>query len=105
MNTDEWGFPITGSKVSQVLRGHFSPEDIWELSSLDVPSGELKAPSLDVLREKLSEQGSRISTAGLCEALEGAPQVWILDIRLASDRNVVLYIEDGEIFEINLERP
>lgn len=104
MNTDEWGFPITGSKVSQVLRGHFSPEDVWELSSLDVPSGELQSPTLDALREKVSEQGYRISTAGICEALEGAPQVWILDIRLASDRNVVLYIEDGELFEMNLDR-
>lgn len=56
MNTDEWGFPITGSKVSQVLRGHFSPEDVWELSSLDVPSGELQSPTLDALREKVSDK-------------------------------------------------
>ncbi len=43
-------------------------------------------------------------TADLCEALAGAPQVWVLDIRLASDAAVQLYIEDGEVFEVNLNR-
>jgi len=32
----------------------------------------------------------------------GAPQVWVLDIRLVTDNNVQLYIEDGEVFEVNL---
>lgn len=104
MNAEDWGFPITGMKVSEVLRRHFSPEDVWELSFLDVPSGDFSSPSLDALRDKVSGRGCHISTAGLCEALEGAPQVWILDMRLASDSGVVLYIEDGEIFDINLRR-
>lgn len=34
----------------------------------------------------------------------GAPQVWVLDIRLVTDNNVQLYIEDGEVFEVNLSR-
>lgn len=104
MTTEDWSFPITGTKVSEVLRGHFSPEEVWELRFIDIPSGDLPVPSLDALREKASKQTCHISTAGLCEALEGAPQVWILDIRLASDSSVELYIEDGEMFQINLER-
>jgi len=30
--------------------------------------------------------------------------VWVLDIRLVTDNNVQLYIEDGEVFEVNLSR-
>lgn len=44
------------------------------------------------------------STADLCDALTVAPQVWVLDIRLSLDNDVQIYIEDGEVFEMNLDR-
>lgn len=59
---------------------------------------------MDALRKKVSGQKCRVSTAELREALEGAPQVWMLDMRLASDSGVMLYIEDGGIFDIDLEK-
>jgi len=34
----------------------------------------------------------------------GAPQAWVLDIHLVTDNNVQLYIEDVEVFEVNLSR-
>lgn len=45
-----------------------------------------------------------VSTADLCDALADAPQVWVLDIRLSSDQEVQLYIEDGEVFDENLDK-
>lgn len=104
MNSGEWDFPIAGATVSHVLRGQFNPEEVWELALLDVPTGELPAPTLDALRAEVDAGGCLVSTAALCKALDGAPQLWVLDIRLASNREVQLYIEDGEVFEIHLER-
>lgn len=99
-----WGFPITGNKVSEVLMGNFIAEDMWRLSFLDVPSGTESPETLNELRDRMDSGPVEMSTGDLCEALAGAPQVWVLDMRLVSDTNVQLYIEDGEVFELNLER-
>jgi len=104
MNSEKWDFPITGKQVSNVLKRHFGPGEDWEISFFDVPSGDSSSSLLDALREKVSGRKCRVLTAELCEALEDAPQVWILDMRLASDSGVVLYIEDGEMFDINLAK-
>lgn len=45
-----------------------------------------------------------VSTCDLCDALAGAPQVWVLDIWLSSDKDGQFYIEDGQLFEANLVR-
>ncbi|WMJ68352.1 hypothetical protein [Stenotrophomonas sp. 24(2023)] len=98
-----WGFPITGDRVVEALRENFSTNDIWLLLDLDVPSGANSQAILNHLRERMVNSPLEVSTDDLCEALADAPQVWVLDIRLSSDHEVQLYIEDGEVFEENLD--
>lgn len=59
---------------------------------------------LGELRERVVNGPVEVCTGDLCDALDGAPQVWVLDMRLSSDNNVQLYIEDGEVFEEHLGR-
>lgn len=104
MTVKAWAFPITGDRVVEVLRESFSTNDIWLLSHLDVPSGAKSKAILSHLRERMVNGPLEVSTGDLCDALADAPQVWVLDIRLLSDPEVQLYIEDGEVFEENLGR-
>ncbi len=104
MTVNAWGFPITGDRVVEALRKNFSTNDIWLLSHLDVPSGVESKATLGHLRERMVNRPLEVSTGDLCDALAGAPQVWVLDIRLSSDHEVQLYIEDGEVFEESLDR-
>jgi hypothetical protein len=99
-----WGFPIMGSNVSDLIRSSFGAGEVWQIFYMDVPSGAQSPPLLDQLRERMESGRTEISTTDLCDALVGAPQVWVLDMRLASDNDVQLYIEDGEVFEMKLER-
>jgi hypothetical protein len=99
-----WSFPITGNRVSEVLRGAFDADEMWLVSHLDVPSGTASSTMLSVLRGRMENGPATVSTGDLCDALAGAPQVWVLDICLSSDRGVQLYIEDGEVFEADLVR-
>ncbi|MGF6418242.1 hypothetical protein ABH900_001721 [Stenotrophomonas sp. AN71] len=104
MTVNAWGFPITGDRVVEALRTNFSTNDVWLLSDFDVPSGAKSQEILSHLRERMADGPLEVSTADLCDALAGAPQVWVLDIRLSSDEGVQLYIEDGEVFEESLDR-
>ncbi|GEM_PF-1021349 len=104
MTLNAWGFPITGDRVVEALRTNFSTNDMWLLSDLDVPSGAKSQAILSHLRERMTDSPLEVSTADLCDALADAPQVWVLDIRLSSDQEDQLYIEDGEVFEENLDR-
>lgn len=103
MPVKAWSFPITGDMVSEAIEANFSTNDTWLLSHLDVPSGSESPAILNQLRERMANGPSEVSTGDLCNALAGAPQVWVLDIRLSSDNDVQLYIEDGEVFEASLE--
>ena len=104
MTQRTWGFPITGNDVSDALTCNVRSDERWHVLHMDVPSGMASTNALDELRETLTGGPAEMVTADLCEALAGAPQVWVLDIRLASDAAVQLYIEDGEVFEVNLNR-
>lgn len=104
MMTTVWSFPITGDRVGEVLMGAFGADEAWLVSHMDVPSGITSSTILSGLRERLASGPVKVSTGDLCDALAGAPQVWVLDICLSSDKNVQLYIEDGELFEANLVR-
>ncbi len=97
-----WGFPIAGNAVVDALKCNFRSDELWHVVHMDVPSGMASATALNELREKMTGGPVEMVTAELCEVLAGAPQVWVLDIRLASDNAVQLYIEDGEVFEVNL---
>lgn len=88
-------FPITGNKVSEVLRGALGADEMWLVSHMDVPSGIASSTILSGLREGVASGPVKVSTGDLCDALVGAPQVWVLDIRLSSGKDVQLYIEDG----------
>ncbi|WP_367380702.1 hypothetical protein [Stenotrophomonas cyclobalanopsidis] len=97
-----WGFPITGTRVSESL-GNFGAEDGWLIPHMDVRLGTDATTALNGLRDRMTNGPVEASTALLCDALTGAPQVWALDIRLLHD-DVQLYIEDGEVFVVNLDR-
>ncbi|MCF7752763.1 hypothetical protein KQ945_18530, partial [Bacillus subtilis subsp. subtilis] len=99
----EWGFPIAGADVTKALNARFSPEDIWELSFFDVPSGTQPSTLLHAIGDAVYGGPCQISTSDLCAALDGAPQVWILDIRLLSNRSINMHIEDGVLFELNVD--
>ena len=104
MSEIAWGFPITGNRVSEALRANFGAENMWLIAHMDVPSATDAPTALNDLRDRMTNGPVQASTADLCDALTGAPQVWVLDIRLSHDNDVQLYIEDGEVFEVNLDR-
>lgn len=104
MTAKAWGLPIRGDSVVDAVRKNFSTNDMWLLSHLDVPSGTKSQAILSHLRERMVNGPLEVSTDDLCDALADAPQVWVLDIRLSSDHEVQLYIEDGEVFKENLYR-
>ncbi|WP_164116824.1 hypothetical protein [Stenotrophomonas maltophilia] len=104
MMTTVWNFPITGDRVGEVLMGAFGADETWLVSHMDVPSGTTSSTILGVLRERMANGPATVSTGNLCDALAGVPQVWVLDVCLSSDKDVQLYIEDGELFEANLVR-
>lgn len=103
MSEIAWGFPITGARVRESLR-NFGAEDMWLIAHMDVPSATDAPTALNDLRDRMTNGPVQASTSDLCDALTGAPQVWVLDIRLLHDDDVQLYIEDGEVFEVNLDR-
>ncbi len=104
MTVNAWGFPITGDRVVEALGTNFSTNDMWLLSDLDVPSGAKSQAILSQLRDRMEDGPLEVSTVDLCNALADAPQVWVLNVRLSSDYEVQLYIEDGEVFEESLDR-
>ncbi len=104
MSKIDWGFPITGNRVAEEMLSKFSANEVWVISYMDIPSGIGDFTILDDIRERVVNGPVKVSSADLCNALAGAPQVWVLDIRLSSDSTVQLYIEDGEVFEMNLGR-
>lgn len=83
---------------------NFSTSDMWLLSDLDVLLGAKSQAILSLLRERMADSPLEVSRADLCDALADAPQVWVLDIRLSSDQEVQLYIEDGKVIDENLDR-
>jgi hypothetical protein len=104
MSEIDWGFPITGSRVAEEILSKFSANEVWEISYMDIPSGTGDFTVLNDIRDRVANGPVKVSSADLCNALAGAPQVWVLDMRLSSDDKVQLCIEDGEVFEMNLGR-
>jgi len=94
-------FPIDGITCSNVLNNAATSEKNWILSNIETLT-DVPALALGDLWEKVQNGPLTITTSNLCKALDLASQVIILDVRLAENPSIQLYIDDGLMIECNL---
>jgi len=101
MNSEKEYSPLSGAVVVEKLTRAAPPDANWILFDIEtLPIAGLDVNVLGDLWRKAKP--FTISTTDLVSALQKANQVIVLDLKLSENSKINLYIEDGEIFEINL---